>query len=162
MLHSRTSYPANVLSEHQSSLSILIIADRPHLILVNSTSDTLHAHSTNRAASNVLHSRNRKSLLIIVSRGDRATKRTALERSRNDVLALDTEDVETVAYPVRCNVAQDNAEADQWNDVRDTCVCCIGDSALDWREDGTACIGMSVAESKTLQSQEEIAYLKHP
>ena len=150
-------------SKFQSPITPLQILQPCSSICVDSTSNTLYAHSTNRATSNVLNSRDRETLLIIVSSRDSATERTALEGGSDDVLALDTKDVETMAYPVCRNIAQNDAEADQWDNVGDTGVCCVSNSALNWREDGATCVVMSVAESKNkVKGSQEIAYLKHP
>lgn len=125
-----------------STPSDLQILYHCRLVLVDSTSDSLNANSADRATSDILDSRNRETLLVVVSSGNRTAKSTAFKRGRNDIFALDAENVEAMHHPVSGNIGKNDAEADEWDHVGDTSVSCISDSALDWRENSSTCIVM--------------------
>ena len=108
------------------------------LLEVDTASGALDADSADGAPADVLDSGDGESLLIVVDGRDDTTDSTALNRSGNDCIALDAEDVEAVADPVEAGVSEDEDEADEGNDVGDAGVGSIGDGSLDWGEDGTS------------------------
>jgi len=127
MLASPVSYP---VTRHSTVVNLL-----PE---VDTASGALDADSANGAPADVLNSGDGKSLLVVVDSLDNTANSTTLHGGGNDGLALDAENVEAVACPVEGGVAEDEAEANEGDNVGDAGVGGISDGGLDWREDSAA------------------------
>jgi hypothetical protein len=103
-----------------------------------STSHRVDSGASQAGAADLLDLGDRKTLLVVMDGLDSAAYGTTLERGRDDVLALDSEDVEAVSDPMGCDIGQHNDESNHGNEVRDACACGIGDGTLDRREDGSS------------------------
>ena len=94
-------------------------------------------HLANTCATNLVVCGRVQSLLIVVDCLNNTTKSAAFLRDSDHSLALDAEDVEAVASPVESDVGKDDAEADQWDNVRNAGARGIGNGALNRREDSS-------------------------
>lgn len=107
------------------------------LVGIDAASNALDRHLANTCATDFVVCGRVQSLLIVVDCLNDTTKSAAFLRDSNHSLALDTEDVKAVTSPVGSDIGEDDAEADQWDDVGNAGAGSIGDSALDWGEDSS-------------------------
>jgi hypothetical protein len=105
---------------------------------VDTAGGALDADGADGASADVLDSGDGESLLVVVDSLDNTADSTTLHGGGDDTLALDAEDVESVTDPVEGGVGEDDAEADEGDDVGDAGVGSISDRSLDRREDSSA------------------------
>jgi hypothetical protein len=105
---------------------------------VDTASGALDADGADGRSADVLNGGDGESLLVVVDSRNDTANGTALHGSGNDGVALDAEDGEAVAHPVEGSVCEDEAEANERDDVGDAGVGGIGDGGLDRGEDSTS------------------------
>lgn len=119
--------PSNAVAAIETSLVISLDAV--------STGDGVDRCASQAGAADLLDLRDREALLVVVNSLDSAAEGTALESSGHYVVALYAEDVHAVADPVERDVDEDDDETNHRDEVGDAGSACIGNGALDWRED---------------------------